>query len=270
MLSALGSIFAKSKSKVAACRNIPTGFAQQVIQQHKALQKIAQIQNSAIVSRAYAKLKDPQAYYDVPDRSRLPFQPPGQVRDEFEVPEDYHRIFNRPDLMRVPKKKIRGPKPAFKDLILVKHTRNLGFAGEQFTIRRNKAALLLRKKRAVLATPENIEKYGIGSKHPEYVTQLAFQREKYNLRWPLQRGILQFYRRAPGPEGELEYPITPQDICNKAWQVLKVPIRPEQIIMPNNQKKISKVGYYKCWVDIEQPPHVKLRVYVFHTKKGIL
>eukprot|EP00761_Pharyngomonas_kirbyi_P013945 gb/GECH01013975.1/.p1 GENE.gb/GECH01013975.1/~~gb/GECH01013975.1/.p1 ORF type:complete len:264 (+),score=47.75 gb/GECH01013975.1/:1-792(+) len=165
------------------------------------------------------------------------------------------------------KKEISKPLSSDKrTVILLKNIKALGFQYQEMTIPKRKAAGLVSNKKATYSTPES-RAILLDNKPEEFHKLIQWKAEKYNIRFRLSRGSIYFYRRAPSYYNDLIFNVTKKDIINRVWNVLKVPLKEEQLEF---ERPIKKPGQYRVWVDIGQNPKVKLRVYVHHDKHKIL
>lgn len=117
-------------------------------------------------------------------------------------------------------------------------------------------------KRAVFDTPENRRKY-VESKGTEYHKKIEELRYFHNKRWFLNRAAIYIRRKIDDPRGIFLYPITAKDVCDKIWVHSKILVKPEQVLMPNDQP-IRKPGMYSVFVDVgddEENPAGWVRIY---------
>lgn len=127
---------------------------------------------------------------------------------------------------------------------------------------------------AVFYTPEMYQKHVVdgvvqerfGGDLEAFKSDLTVRMEQFRTRYLLQRIAVKFQRRVDGPGQEFKFPITKKDLANRIWNLVKVPLKEEQIAMPGHfpDRPITKPGYYKCWVTLNDgmEEKVKLRVYL--------
>jgi len=168
-----------------------------------------------------------------------------------------------------------GLRPQYRDILIVRDFK-FGLTGQTMRLKAKHAFKLATQVPpvAVFYTPELYQKHVIDGIVKEkfngdleaFKTDLAVRMEQFRTRYLLQRIAVKFQRRIDGPGKEFKFPITKKDLANRIWNLVKVPLKEEQIALPGHfpDRPITKPGYYKCWVTLNDgnEEKVKLRVYL--------
>lgn len=183
-----------------------------------------------------------------------------------ESTEIKHSVFSDPYILAKQKKTRRTLPPAYTDIILRKDCK-FGMKGEVFNVKTPHAYTIIGKKLAARKTSLTVKKY---ASHitPEVEKDISEKRLQRNLRFIIEHAAVQFKRKIAGPKREYYWPITRKDIANRIWNVYRIPLKEEQIIMKQGfpDRPISKPGYQVLRVVLDDgKPPAMLRVYL---KKG--
>ncbi len=180
-----------------------------------------------------------------------------------DVSERKHSILSDPYFFKSKARKRRTLPPAYTDIILRKDCK-FGMKGETFNVKTPHAYTIIGKKLAAKKSDLTVKKY---ASHitPEIEKEIGEKRLQRNLRFIIEHAAVQFKRKIAGPKREYYWPITRKDVVNRIWNVYKVPLKEEQIIMKDGfpDRPIVKPGYQVLRVTLDDgKPPAMLRVYL--------
>lgn len=202
-------------------------------------------------------------FFKLRGKKKLKKHRPGIDERIPEPSEMKHSILSDPYFFSGKARPRRTLPPRYTDIILRKDCK-YGMKGEIFKVKTPHAYTIIGKKVAAKKTPLTLKKY---SSHitPELEQEMTQKRLERNLRFIIEHAAVQFKRKIAGPKREYYWPITRKDIVNRVWNVYKIPLKEEQIIMKQNypDRPISKPGYQLIYVKLDDgKPPAMLRVYL--------
>jgi hypothetical protein len=172
------------------------------------------------------------------------------------------------------RRRSHGLRPQYRDILIVKDFK-FGLTGDRMRLKAKHAYKFCTTVPpvAVLYSEEAYQKYIVdgvvknefNGNVEEFRENLRLKKEQFRQRWLLERVTVKFQRRISGPGKEFTIAITKKDLANRIWNMVKVPLKEEQIEMPGHfpDRPIQKPGYYRCWVTLpDNPEKVKLRIYL--------
>jgi len=173
------------------------------------------------------------------------------------------------------KRKARALRPQYRDILVIRDFK-FGVVGQEMRLKAKHAYKFVTKVPpvAVFKNEDTYQKYIIDGIVKEkfngdleaFKQDLALRYNNFKVRYLLERIAVKFQRRIDGPGKEYKFPITKKDLIDRIWNMIKIPLREEQIEMPGHfpDRPIKTPGYYVCWVKLDDgiEQKVKLRVYL--------
>jgi ribosomal protein L9 len=142
-------------------------------------------------------------------------------------------------------------------MIVTEDLRKLGVRGEVVYLHHKYARGLYGSKKAVFATPSNLEAYvdpktkETVQRTPELLAGVANKRAFLNTYWALNDVYLKFVRKSYGPFTVLSSPISKLDIANNILKKTNICVEPDRIVFPHmKQNDVFSTGHASCWVDL--------------------